>query len=341
MAHVHTCMHPTDRLDYSWWHVRQAAWSGGSGADCLGAVSCARRRLCDSSCVHALGVQAERSHTSMAEAQADKERIQREAEEARQRVKDMALKRSMVNNAPCPALLCPRVTNLLLPCCVWQVCGHRARVGTWAEAGPLVAAAVAPQALKHVLKRMAVEPMYFRAVAVLYYWRQQARRQVGAAAPRGSSRLPLVQVSGVHSYRLLYVVVAYRGTNGSRSAHMERRLPTCCSQVEARSRWRAYAGQLCAAEHVPEPTRQDVMRGPHFTVAQRQVLRHADPTEWRAFKAITGAQVVRMVLQAWRAWTWIKQRAHQVTAAPGLQHCGVCVHTHGLCMHRPPLGPGS
>lgn len=110
-------------------------------------------------------------------------------------------------------------------------------------------------------------------------------------------------------------------------------------QAVARGRWHAYARQLVEAEGEPELTRADAMFGPRLSVAQKQVLRRAEPSDWRALKAVTGAQVVRMALAAWRAWSWIKQRDRQVRmhTACGRAPAGDMPDLGGVC--NPPPHP--
>ncbi|GFR48253.1 hypothetical protein Agub_g10118 [Astrephomene gubernaculifera] len=85
-------------------------------------------------------------------------------------------------------------------------------------------------------------------------------------------------------------------------------------QVMARQRLRDYSTRLRAREEPENLTYKEILYGPRMTVARRAALRHKDPSDLRTPQAVTGAQVARMVLQAWRGWAYVKRQAHKVEA---------------------------
>ncbi|GLC43565.1 hypothetical protein PLESTM_001487100 [Pleodorina starrii] len=85
-------------------------------------------------------------------------------------------------------------------------------------------------------------------------------------------------------------------------------------QAEARQRWRGFSDRLRLLEEPANPTYREIMMGPRSTIASRLALRHADPSDLAVPQALTGRQIARMVLQAWRGYTQTKRKAQQVDA---------------------------
>ncbi|KAG2493978.1 hypothetical protein HYH03_007905 [Edaphochlamys debaryana] len=89
----------------------------------------------------------------------------------------------------------------------------------------------------------------------------------------------------------------------------------CKRQAEARARWRKWADRLRALDEPDNPTYRELLFGPRMTLARRLRLRRllADP-DLLLPKAMTGADIARMILRAWRGWAYIKRQAHKLDA---------------------------